>query len=113
MVNMDATNTERKKTGPSALMLLVLVVAVAVLIGLAVYALTFPGVLESLVTVGLVVLGVAVAVIVIVYVVMLIIAVPMYAYKGESYQKDVSYDLKGVKSVKEKSSEDDEEEEQK
>jgi hypothetical protein len=35
----------------------------------------------------------------------------MYAYKGESYQKDVSYDLKGVKSVKEKSSEDDEKDE--
>lgn len=110
---MDATNTQRKKTGPSALLLLALVVAVVALIGLAAYALTFPGVLESLLKIGLVVLGAAVAVVVIIYVVMVIIAVPMYAYKGESYQKDVSYDLKGVKSVKEKSSEDDGEEEQK
>jgi len=110
---MDASNLQKKKTGPSALLLLALVAAVVVLIALAVYALTFPGVLESLLKAGLIVLGAAVAIIVIIYVVMIIIAVPMYAYKGESYQKDVSYDLKGVKSVKEKSSEDDEEEENK
>lgn len=110
---MDASNLQKKKTGPSALLLLALVAAVVVLIALAVYALTFPGVLESLLKVGLMILGAAVAIIVIIYVVMIIIAVPMYAYKGESYQKDVSYDLKGVKSVKEKSSEDDEEEENK
>ncbi|MGE0015378.1 MAG: hypothetical protein AB7S83_04260 [Candidatus Methanomethylophilaceae archaeon] len=108
---MDATDTQRRKSGPSALLLLALVAAVVALIALAVYALTFPGVLESLLMTGLVILGAAVAVIVIVYVVMLIIAVPMYAYKGESYQKDVSYDLEGVKSVKEKSSEDDEKQE--
>ncbi len=95
------------------MLLLVLAAAVVALIALAVYALTFPGVLESLLRAGLIILGAAVAVIVIIYVVMIIVAVPMYAYKGESYQKDVSYGLEGVKPVKEKSSEDNEEEESK
>lgn len=102
-----AYNMEKKKTGPSALLLLLLVVAVIAVIALAVYALTLPGMLESVLTAGLIILGAVVAVIVIVFIAMMLLAVPMYAYKGESYQKDVSYSLDDVESVKEKSSEDD------
>ncbi len=105
------TNMERKKTWPSALMLVLLGVGVILLIALIVYALMIPGVLESILNIAVIVVIAIVAIIIIIYAVMVILAIPMYAYKGESYQKDVSYDLNDVKSVKEKNSEDDKEQE--
>jgi hypothetical protein len=101
------TNMEREKTWPSALMLILLGVGIVTLIGLIVYALMIPGVLESVLNIALIVIVGIIAVIIIIYAVMAIIAIPMYAYKGESYQKDVSYDLNDVESVKERKSEDD------
>ena len=44
--------------------------------------------------------GVSVIVsVIIAYIVMAIIAVPMYAYKGEQYQENVDYNLDDVKAV--------------
>ena len=42
---------------------------------------------------------VAVALVIIGYVAMAIMAIPMYAYKGEQYQEGVDYNLDDVKSV--------------
>ncbi|HKM09721.1 MAG TPA: hypothetical protein VJX93_04460 [Candidatus Methanomethylophilaceae archaeon] len=104
------TNMERKKTWPSAMILVLLAIGIIALIALAVYILLMPGALEAALTAGIVIVVAIVAIILIIYAVMAIIAIPMYAYKGEQYQKDTSYDLDGVKSIKEKDSEKDEEE---
>ena len=50
------------------------------------------------------VLLVAVALIVIGYIVMALMAIPMYAYKGEQYQEGVDYSLDDVESVEGKDS---------
>ncbi len=102
------TDMERKKTWPSALMMVLLGVGVIALIALIVYALMIPGVFESVLNIAVIVVIAIVAVMIIIYAVMAILAIPMYAYKGELYQKDVSYSLDDIKSVKEKNSEDDE-----
>ncbi|HKM13371.1 MAG TPA: hypothetical protein VJY42_00380 [Candidatus Methanomethylophilaceae archaeon] len=102
-------NMEREKTWPSALMLVLLGIGVIALIALVVYALMMPGVLESILNIAIIVIIAIIAVIIIIYALMAILAIPMYAYKGELYQKDVSYNLDDVKSVKEKNSEDEDE----
>ena len=107
MIHM-ATNMKREKTWPSAMMLVLLGIGIIVLIAMIIYALTIPGVFESVLTAALIIVVAVAAAIIIIYALMAILAIPMYAYKGESYQNDISYDLKDVKSVKEKNSEDDE-----
>ena len=102
------TDMERKKTWPSAIMMVLLAVGIVVLIALVAYVLMRPGVLEAALTAGVIILIAIVAIILIIYAVMAIIAIPMYAYKGEQYQKGASYELDDVKSIKEKDSEKDE-----
>ena len=89
-------------TGKSALMMVLIVV----IIGAAIAALfLIPGVLDSLLII-LAVIGIAIlAIAAVIFIFMVILAVPMYAAKGEMYQTDIDYSLDDVKSVKETSSE--------
>lgn len=90
------------KTGRSALML---VLIIAVIIAAAAAIVLIPGVLENLAWVALIVM-VAIAVIAaVIWLCMIVLAIPMYAMKGEQYQTGISYDLDDVKPVKETSSE--------
>ena len=84
--------------------MMVLVAVVIVAAAAAIFLI--PGVLESIAMV-LIVIAVAVAIIVaIIWICMIVLAIPMYAAKGETYQTDISYDLDDVESVKETSSDD-------
>lgn len=85
---------------------LILLAGVVIIIAVAAYLILNPDILKDLLYVALIVLAAIVAVVLIVFAVMLILAVPMYAYKGEKYQDGISYDLDDVESVKETSSED-------
>ena len=89
-------------TGRSALMLLLIV---AVIVAAVIALFTVPGALESTVTVIAVILIALVAIAAIIVIFAVVLAVPMYAHKGEKYQTDVSYDLDDVRSVKETDSE--------
>lgn len=102
----QADNIKKAGTGKSAIgiaVIALMIVVIAVAIG---YALMQPGVLESVLHIAIIAIIVIVAIIVIGYIVMAIIAVPMYAYKGEQYQEGVDYNLKDIESVKEVDSED-------
>ena len=92
-----------EKTGKSALMMVLLIAVIAAAIA-AIFLI--PGVLENVAFV-LLVIAIAVAIIAaIIWVFMVLLAIPMYAMKGEQYQTGISYDLDDVESVKETSSED-------
>ncbi len=98
----------RERTWPSAILLVLLTIGVVILIAVGVYALMQPDVLEATVKLIALVFIAIVAIAIIVYAVLTIIAIPMYAFKGESYQTNKSYDLEKVEPVKEKELEDDE-----
>ena len=89
MADNEVRNMKKTGTGKSAIGLVLVGIGIVALIGLIIWFLTVPGVLESL----------------------LFIALPMYAYKGEQYQEGVDYSLSDVKPVKESSSEDDNDDE--
>lgn len=95
----EATNSRRVGQGKSALAMVVIVVMVIVIIAAVAYALTQPGVLESVVTIAVVAAVIIVAAVVIIGVAVALIALPMYAYKGERYQENVDYGLDGVEPV--------------
>ena len=102
----DATNMKTASTTKSGLGILLLVVAAVAIIGLIVWALTNPDILQTTVNV-IIVIGIAILVIVLIISgLMLILAVPYYMKKGEQYQDGVDYSIDDVKSVKESSSED-------
>lgn len=95
--------TERKGTGGSALMFVLVGLAFVVLAALIVYAvLNIDGLLENLALIALVVFAALAIIIVIVYLLMAVLALPYYATKGETYQVNVDYDLDDVESVKER-----------
>lgn len=104
MVHM--VQTERVKTGKSGLGLLLIAAAVIVIIALVAYALTVPGVFESVVTIALYAGAAIIAVVLIIYAATLILAVPMYMAKGDVVQKDIDYSLSDVKPVENSSSDD-------
>ncbi len=97
-------------TGKSAIGLVLVAIGVIALIALAVWALTNPDVLSTLVTLVIVIVAVIVLIAIIIVGAMFILAIPMYAAKGEQYQDGVDYSIDDVKPVKESSSEDDKEE---
>ncbi|MBE6523421.1 MAG: hypothetical protein E7Z65_00905 [Thermoplasmata archaeon] len=102
----DATNMKTASTTKSGLGILLLVVAAVAIIGLIVWALTNPDILQTTVNV-IIVIGIAILVIVLIISgLMLILAVPYYMKKGEQYQDGVDYSIDDVKPVKESSSED-------
>ena len=89
-------------TGKSALMMVLIIV----IIGAAIAALFLvPGALDSLIII-LAVIGIAIlAIAAVIFIFMVILAIPMYAAKGEMYQTDIDYSLDDVKPVRETSSE--------
>lgn len=97
---------KREKTWPSAVLLVMLAVGIIVLIGVIIYAFLQPGVLETVLKTAVVVIVALVAIAIIVYAVFALISIPVYAYKGESYQTDKSYSLDQIEPVKEKNLDD-------
>ena len=104
MDKQNVTNQRKAGTGKSAAGIALIVLMVVVIVAAIAYALMQPGVLESVVTIVAIVAVVAVALIVIGYIVMALMAIPMYAYKGEQYQEGVDYILDDVVSVEGKDS---------
>ena len=103
---MVGDNMKKAKTGKSALGFVGIAIAVILLIVAVVYALSQPGVLETVATAAAVIILAVVGIVIIIGAVIALTAIPMYAYKGEQYQENVDYSLDDVKSVKESSSED-------
>ena len=86
-------------TAMIAITILLLAIMIVIIIAAIAYVLMQPGVLESVINIVAIVAVVAVALVIIGYVAMAIMAIPMYAYKGEQYQEGVDYNLDDVKSV--------------
>ena len=104
----QVTNARKAGTGKSAAGIALIVVMVIVIVAAVAYALMQPGVLESLLTIVAIAAVVIVALVVIGYIVMALMAIPMYAHKGEQYQEGVDYNLDDVKPVEGKDSKDEE-----
>ena len=94
--------TKVEKTGKSALMMILTVVIIAAAIA-ALFLI--PGALETTIIVIAVIAIAIVAIVAVFYICMVVLAVPMYAAKGEEYQTDISYSIDDVQSVGETSSE--------
>ncbi|MBR4503382.1 MAG: hypothetical protein IKP20_00085 [Candidatus Methanomethylophilaceae archaeon] len=103
---MPMVQTQKVKTGKSGLGVLLIVAGIVVLIALVIYALTRPGIFESVVTIALYVVIALAVLAVIAYAAMMIMAVPMYMSKGDVVQTDVDYSLDDVKPVENSSSDD-------
>jgi uncharacterized membrane protein (DUF485 family) len=101
----EARNLKKQGTGKSAVGLAMIAVGIVLLIGLIVWILTNPAVLDAVVTLALAIVVALVVISLIIAGIMAIIALPMYAVKGEQYQEGVDYSLSDVKPVKESSSE--------
>lgn len=100
-------NMKREKTWPSAVLLVMLAIGIMILIGVIVYAFLQPGVFETVMKMAFVIVVALIAIALIVYAVIALASIPMYAYKGESYQTDKSYSLDQIEPVKEKGLDDD------
>ena len=102
----DAKNTKRVSTTKSAVGILAIAILAIVIVAAIAYALTNPDVLESTLTVIFIVAVVLVAAMTVIYLVIGLLAIPMYAYKGETFQTGMDYDLDDVQSVGEKKDKD-------
>jgi hypothetical protein len=103
---MEADNVRRKGTGKTGLALIAIAIGIIALIGLAVYALMIPGVLESVATIVAIVVAAIVVIGIIIYGVILLAAIPVYMAKGEKTQTTGNYNLEDVKPVENSSSDD-------
>lgn len=103
---MVEDNMKKAKTGKSALGLIGIAIGIILLIAAVAYALSQPGVFETVVSAAVVIVLAIVGIVFIIGAVVALSAIPMYAYKGEQYQENVDYNLDDVKSVRESSSED-------
>ena len=103
---MSGNNMRKAKTGKSALGLVGIAIGVILLVIAVAYALSQPGVLETVASAAVIIVLAIVGIAFIIGAVIVLSAIPMYAYKGEQYQENVDYSLDDVKSVKESSSED-------
>ncbi len=106
----EAMKVKKQGTGKSALGLVLIAVGVVSLIGLIIWVLTNPAVLDATIMLALAIIVAVIVIALIIAGIMVIIAIPMYAIKGEQYQEGVDYSLSDVKPVKESSSEEKEEE---
>jgi formate/nitrite transporter FocA (FNT family) len=102
----EATNMKKAGTGKSALGLVMLAIGVIIMIALAIWVLMNPAVLAATLTLILFIVGAIIVIGLIILGIMFILAIPMYAAKGEQYQDGVDYSINDVKPVKESSSED-------
>ena len=103
---MSGNNMRKAKTGKSALGLVGIAIGVILLVIAVAYALSQPGVLETVASAAVIIVLAIVGIAFIIGAVIALSAIPMYAYKGEQYQENVDYRLDDVKSVKESSPED-------
>lgn len=98
--------TETKKTGGSALMIILLAIVVISVFALAGYVIMHYDLLKNILLAVAVIFAVIVLIVVIIFILMFILAIPFYALKGESYQTGVDYDMDQVESVKESKGDD-------
>ena len=97
----------RVGTGKSALALIAIAVLVVALVAVIAWALTQPGVLESVATVAAVVIVAVVIIAVIAYIVYAVLAVAFYAAKGDVVQTGVDHSLDDISAVEGNTMDDD------
>lgn len=101
--NNPVTNEMKAGTGKSAIgLLIVAVLCVAVVAAAVIFLINNPDVMKDVVKVILLIVVVIVIIAIIIAVAMFVLAIPMYAIRGERYQKDVAYDMDDVESVESK-----------
>ncbi len=99
-------STKKRSTAKSGIGVLLIVVAVVIAIALAVYALTIPGVFETVAKAAIFIVAAIVVIALIAYGAILLMAVPMYIAKGDTIQEGVDYSLDDIKPVENSSSDD-------
>lgn len=90
---------QRRGTGKAALGLVGVAVLAVALVALIAWALTRPGVLESVVNVAAIVVVALVIILVIAYIVYAVLAVAYYASKGDIVQTGVDHSLDDFRGV--------------
>lgn len=102
-MEQQPSNLKRTSTTKSGILI---VIGIVLLVALGAYILMTPGILDSLLTIAIVVGIVIIASVMIIYAAIAIMAIPMYMHKGEQYQDGISYSMDNVKTVENSSSED-------
>lgn len=102
-MEQQPSNLKRTSTTKSGILI---VIGMVLLVALGAYILMTPGILDSLLTIAIVVGIVIIASVMIIYAAIAIMAIPMYMHKGEQYQDGISYDMDSMKTVENSSSED-------
>ena len=102
-MEQQPSNLKRTSTTKSGILI---VIGIVLLVALGAYILMTPGILDSLLTIAIVVGIVIIASVMITYAAIAIMAIPMYMHKGEQYQDGISYGMDSVKTVENSSSED-------
>lgn len=102
-MEQQPSNLKRTSTTKSGILI---VIGMVLLVALGAYILMTPGILDSLLTIAIVVGIVIIASVMIIYAAIAIMAIPMYMHKGEQYQDGISYGMDSVKTVENSSSED-------
>lgn len=102
-MEQQPSNPKRTSTTKSGILI---VIGIVLLVALGAYILMTPGILDSLLTIAIVVGIVIIASVMIIYAAIAIMAIPMYMHKGEQYQDGISYGMDSVKTVENSSSED-------
>ena len=101
---MDPSKTQKNSTVLSAFGF---VGVVAVIIAAIAAIFLIPGALENLIIVCAIIIMALAVICVIIAIATGLIALPMYAHKGEEYQTDMSYSIDDVHSVSEKDNSED------
>ena len=102
-MEQQPSNLKRTSTTKAGILI---VIGIVLLVALGAYILMTPGILDSLLTIAIVVGIVIIASVMIIYAAIAIMAIPMYMHKGEQYQDGISYGMDSVKTVENSSSED-------
>ena len=102
-MEQQPSNLKRTSTTKSGILI---VIGIVLLVALGADILMTPGILDSLLTIAIVVGIVIIASVMIIYAAIAIMAIPMYMHKGEQYQDGISYGMDSVKTVENSSSED-------
>lgn len=102
-MEQQPSNLKRTSTTKSGILI---VIGIVLLVALGAYILMTPGILDSLLTIAIVVGIVIIASVMIIYAAIAIMAIPMYMHKGEQYQDGISYSMDNVKTVENSSSKD-------
>ena len=102
-MEQQPSNLKRTSTTKSGILI---AIGIVLLVALGAYILMTPRILDSLLTIAIVVGIVIIASVMIIYAAIAIMAIPMYMHKGEQYQDGISYGMDSVKTVENSSSED-------